>query len=75
MVFFGAAKNKHTMKVLKFEAGLFEEEQNLLRIKDVVEATGGRVVVVVPEGRTKALQSVIPGSQVVPELPTTWPAL
>ncbi len=66
MVFFGAAKNKHTMKVLKFGAGLFEEERNILRIKDVVEATGGRVVVVVPEGRTKALQSVIPGSQVVP---------
>ncbi|MBO4230477.1 MAG: bifunctional aspartate kinase/homoserine dehydrogenase I, partial [Bacteroidales bacterium] len=54
------------MKVLKFGAGLFENEQNLLRIKDVVEATEGRVVVVTPEGRVNALRDMIPGSQVVP---------
>lgn len=54
------------MKVLKFGAGLFENEQNLSRVKEVVEASEGRVVIVVPERHINSLREIIPGSQVVP---------
>ena len=54
------------MKVLKFGAGLFENEQNLSRVKEVVEASEGRVVIVAPERHVNTLRDIIPGSQVVP---------
>ncbi len=54
------------MKVLKFGAGLFENEQNLSRVKEVVEASEGRVVIVAPERHVNSLREIIPGSQVVP---------
>ncbi len=54
------------MKVLKFGAGLFENEQNLSRVKEVVEASEGRVVIVAPERHINSLREIIPGSQVVP---------
>ena len=54
------------MKVLKFGAGLFENEQNLSRVKVVVEASEGRVVIVAPERHVNSLREIIPGSQVVP---------
>ena len=54
------------MKVLKFGAGLFKNEQNLSRVKEVVEASEGRVVIVAPERHVNSLREIIPGSQVVP---------
>ncbi len=54
------------MKVLKFGAGLFENEQNLSRVKEVVEASEGGVVIVAPERHVNSLREIIPGSQVVP---------
>ena len=54
------------MKVLKFGSTLFADERNLPRIKEVVESTEERAVIVVPEGFTKTLSEVIPGSRVVP---------
>ena len=59
-------KTERIMKVLKFGAGLFENEQNLSRVKEVVEASEGRVVIVSPERHVNTLRDIIPGSQVVP---------
>ncbi|MBP3270101.1 MAG: aspartate kinase, partial [Bacteroidales bacterium] len=53
------------MIVLKFGARLFEDERNLLKIKDVVEATEGRAIIIVPQGSDRQLSDLIPGSQVV----------
>lgn len=50
------------MKVLKFGAGLFGDDQNILRIKSVVEATEEDVIIVVPQDKVKTVQSAIPGS-------------
>ena len=53
------------MKVLKFGAGLFAEESNLVKIKAVVDSTQGDAIIVVPDGFQKKLQSMVTGSMTV----------
>ena len=53
------------MKVLKFGAGLFAEDSNILKIKEVVDSTQGDAIIVVPDGFQKKLQSMVTGSMTV----------
>lgn len=50
------------MKVLKFGAGLFAEEGNIEKIKEVVESTEGDAIIVVPQEFQKKLQSLVRGA-------------
>ena len=50
------------MKVLKFGDRFFEKEQDIIRVKEIIESTQGSTIVVVPAGAAKMLHATLPGS-------------
>ncbi len=53
---------KKEMIVLQFSADLFGDDQNLLRIKSVIDSTEGDAIIVVPLEKVKPVQAMVPGS-------------